>query len=300
MASKLILASKNGNIEDVQQQLDAGVDPNSVGEIDNPYIFSMTQILDKTTPLIEASKNGHTEIVRLLLDKGAEPNKTTSFIDNPPIIVACRNGHEDIVKLLLERGADPESTDTSDIPLICTASSRGHLDVVKMLLETYKVNIESGYNTGIYMTPLMYAIENSHKDVVEYLLKMGASLTHKTIYNDIPLTLAANKNNADIFNMVYLASKSAGVDLKHANYLGLNVLSIASMYMNGDIIEYLFLHNIFDIGDLKNSSQDIIETKEKLIRFTMSDLRKRKEIYETLDNIVHTILVTRKNYQKTL
>jgi ankyrin repeat protein len=293
MASKLISASKNGDIEAVQQQLDAGVDPNSVGAIENLHIFSMTSILDKTTPIIEASKNGHIEIVRLLLEKGAEPDKTTSFTDNPPIIVACRNGYPEIVKLLLERGADPESTDTNNIPLICIASSRGQLDIVKILLETKGVDVDSGKTTGIYKTPLMYAIESRHKNVVEYLLEHGASLTHKTIYNDIPLTLAADKNDVDIFNIVYLASKSAGVNPKHENKLGLNVLSIATIYMNADIIEYLFLNNIFDIGDLKNSSQDIIETKRQLIEFTMSDWRKRNELKKFLDNIVHTILVTR-------
>jgi ankyrin repeat protein len=284
MAEDLILASKNGDIEVVQQQLDAGVDPNSTAILNNAHIFSMSMLLDKTTPLIEASKSGHIEIVRLLLDKGANPNQTTSFRDSPPIIIASRNGYPEIVKLLLERRADPELTDINNIPLICIASSRGQLDIVKILLETKGVDVDSGKTTGIYKTPLMYAIESRHKNVVEYLLEHGASLTPKTIYNDIPLTLAADKNDVDIFNIVYLASKSAGVDPKHENKLGLNVLAIASMHMNADIIEYLFLNNIFDIGDLKL-------TKEKILKIT--HIGARNKIYDFLDNIVHTILVSR-------
>jgi ankyrin repeat protein len=103
MAEDLILASKNGDIEAVQKYLNDGVDPNSTAILNNAHIFSMSMLLDKTTPLIEASKSGHIEIVRLLLDKGANPNQTTSFRDSPPIIIASRNGYPEIVKLLLER-----------------------------------------------------------------------------------------------------------------------------------------------------------------------------------------------------
>lgn len=285
MAKQLILASSKGDFINVQRLLGEGVSPDSADTLDDEraYVFSVVHILDKTTPLIEASKNGHIDIVQLLLEKGAKPNETGSFLNNPPIIFACRNGHTEIVKLLLDRGADPESTDTNNIPLICIASHHGHLDVVKMLIEMKGVHIDS---IGTGKTPLMYAIENGHKNVVKYLLEHGASLTRKTMYNDIPLTLAANHNDVDIFNMVYLAGKSAGVNPKHENHLGLDVLTIAVMYMNADIIEYLFLHHIFSIEDIEN-------TKGKIVQFTQRDMKSRNERYELLDNIAHTIFVTR-------
>ena len=285
MAKQLILASSKGDIENVQRLLNEGISPDSADTLDDEraHVFSVVHILNKTTPLLEAAKNGHIEIVRLLLERGAKPNETGSFSNNPPIIFACRNGYTEIVQLLLEKGADPESTDTNNIPLICIASHHGHLDVVKMLIEMKGVLVDS---IGTGKTPLMYAIENGHKNVVKYLLDHEASLTRKTMYNDIPLTLAADHNNVDIFNMVYLAGKSAGVDPKHENHLGLDVLTIATLYMNADIIEYLFLHNVFDLKDIER-------TKEKLVRFTQSDMKARNERYELLDNIAHTIFVTR-------
>lgn len=106
------------------------------------------------------------------------------------------------------------------------------------------------------------------------------------MYDDIPLTLAANHNDVDIFNMVYLAGKSAGVNPKHENKLGLDVLTIAVMYMNADIIEYLFLHHIFSI-------EDIEITKGKIVTFTQRDMKARNERYELLDNIAQTIFVLR-------
>ncbi len=302
MASQLILASKNGDIETVRNLLDHGADPNSTDTIinTNTHTMSLSMILKKTTPLIEASKNGHIDIVTLLLERHADPNQSANLSESPPII-ASQNGHEDIVKLLLDNGADPNITDTDKIPLICIASSKGQLDVVKILLETKDVYVDSRTTHIISKTPLMYAIESSQKNVVEYLLEKGASLTYRTYYNDIPLTLAAKQNDVDIFNMIYKSSIPAGVDPKHENMFKHNVLTIATSYNNADIIEYLFLNSIFDIGDLNNTSEDIKNTKESILNIylennkhlTKDNIRAINKSYEFLDNIVHTILVSR-------
>jgi len=51
--------------------------------------------------------------------------------------------------------------------------------MVKFLLETGNVNVDWKGKTG--WTPLSYAIEGGHKDVVELLLKAGAKVDYKYI-----------------------------------------------------------------------------------------------------------------------
>ena len=301
MAENLITACKKGDIEAVSNILDRGVDPNSTAIANNTDrdTMSLSMLLKKTTPLIEASKNGHIDIVKLLLERHANPNQSATLSESPPII-ASQNGYPEIVKLLLDNGADPNITDTDKVPLISIASYHGQLNIVKILLETKGVDVDSGKTVGIFKTPLMYAIESSQKDVVEYLLERGASLIHRTFFNDNPLTLAAKQNDIDIFNMIYKSSIHDGVDPKHKNTIGLNVLAISTFYMNADIIEYLFLNKIFDIGDLNNTSEDIENAKTSIIKLsegikhlTNDYIPQRNERFKHLDNIVHTILVSR-------
>ena len=267
----LIEASRNGELEKVRELLKKGVDPNSVGSIDNPHIMAMVNLLDKTTPLIEASKNGHTEVVRLLLGKGADPNKLASFTDNPPIIFACENGHIPVVQLLLERGANPNSTSKHNEPLICVAASHGHLEIVKALVER-GVSVESGRHVVLYKTPLMFAIENEHENVVRYLLEKGSNVQHKTIYGDTPLLMAANKENLNIFEMIHMR----GADPKIKNRMGFDTLILAVFNLNTDIIEYLLYNNIYNHDDVER-------VKQLVVRYTTEEPEYRNQIYEVLD-----------------
>ena len=58
---------------------------------------------------------------------------------------------------------------------------KGYDAIVKLLLETGNVNINWKSKTG--WTPLSYAIERGHKDVVELLLKAGAKVDYEYTVN---------------------------------------------------------------------------------------------------------------------
>jgi ankyrin repeat protein len=291
MEKQLITASQKGDIQAVRILLNRGADPNSTAMANNTHAhtMSLSMLLNETTPLIEACKNGHIEIVRLLLEKGADPQKITHVTDNPPIIVACKNGYQDIVLLLLERGANPESYDTNGIPLISIACSRGHLDVVRTLVETNMVDIEKRSSTT-HNTPLMYAIRSKKENIVKYLLERGASLNSKKNNNSNPLLLAADHKNFNIFKMVFDASKDAGINLKHKNDSGFDVLTIAALHMNADYIEYLFLNNVYNV---ENYEKEVEETKEIIARYKPDDLEFRNKRYELIDSIANKILLAR-------
>lgn len=88
-------AAAQGNLELVQQLLDAGADVN------NSDVWGHT-------PLISACWSGHKEIVQILLERGADPNATTPR-GLPAIHFADKVGHPEIVELLKAAGAkDPE------------------------------------------------------------------------------------------------------------------------------------------------------------------------------------------------
>jgi len=84
-------ASKNGNKEDVELFIKAGIDVNAKGEYGR-------------TALMWASRNGHTEIARLLIEKGADVNAKDEYgrtaLGNASIM-----GHTEIVNLLRAAGA---------------------------------------------------------------------------------------------------------------------------------------------------------------------------------------------------
>jgi len=294
MEKKLVIACREGNIEVVRDLLKKGADPNATDIPKNP--FSLSLLIQESTPLIEACKNGHIEIVSLLLENGADPQKTTDFTDNTPIIFACKNNYQDIVLLLLERGADPESYDTKGIPLISIACEKGHLDVVRTLVETNMVDIETS-SSITRTTPLMYAIKSKKKNIVKYLLERGASLNSINTDKSNPLLFAADQNDFDIFKMVFDASKRALIDLKHKNENKLDALIIAALHMNADYIEYLFLNNVYNV---ENYEEEIKETKGIIAIIKPDDLELRTKIYELLDNVANKVLEIYKDASDSL
>lgn len=87
----LLVASKEGNLEEVRRLLTPGV------KID---------IKDERgwTPLMWAAANGHTDVVRLLLEAGAYV-KVKAKNGWTPLMWAAQGRHVEVVRLLLAAGA---------------------------------------------------------------------------------------------------------------------------------------------------------------------------------------------------
>jgi ankyrin repeat protein len=237
--------------------------------------------------LITACEKGDIKAVRNILNRCANPKN----VDEPPVIVACKNGHEEIVKLLLDRGADYDRYGYKGTPLISLACEKGYFDIVKILIEDHKVDLESDYYTR-NITPLMYAIISKNEDIIKYLLERASfnSLNSKTDHGEIPLFIAVDGNDFDIFKMVCEASQRAGVNLRHKNRFGVDILAMAAYHMNADIIEYLFVNNIYDI---ENYDKGVNESKEIIARYKPNDLEFRNQRYELIDSIANKILLAR-------
>jgi len=94
-STRLVIASKVGNIKLCEQLLASGTNPNSVR--------------GTNTPLIVAVKAQHYDLVRVLLEKGAkvEIDGGSGFT---PLIWAVRNNDLSMAAMLLKYGANPQRT----------------------------------------------------------------------------------------------------------------------------------------------------------------------------------------------
>jgi hypothetical protein len=124
------------------------------------------------TPLHHAAARGHFDIVQWLSStRGA-------FVDFEakskvtPLWLAASNGHGKIVSLLIEKKCKIEAVDVfSGKTALCQAAGNGHHEVVAILLSN-QANLDSKDKNG--WTPLRWAAENRHKQVVNLMVENGA------------------------------------------------------------------------------------------------------------------------------
>lgn len=83
--AKLIGAAKNGDVSQVKQLLESGVDPDGPAK-------------DGQTPLMAATRGGHTAVVEALLGACADP--TLGKGDETPLTIAFQKGNQNLLKVL--------------------------------------------------------------------------------------------------------------------------------------------------------------------------------------------------------
>jgi beta-lactamase regulating signal transducer with metallopeptidase domain len=196
----LVEAAQRGDIDEVTDLLNDGVDVNAVVRGDG-------------TALLVAAREGNRALVRLLLDRGADPDIGVEG-DGNALTMAAREGYRDIVAMLLERGADVNAGVEGDGNALIMAAREGYLDIVTMLLDrgalidevvpgdenalinasgegelaivrllvgrganvNARVWVEYGWpnRQGEWRTPLNMARRSGHTAVVRYLQSVGA------------------------------------------------------------------------------------------------------------------------------
>lgn len=173
----LCLATQKGYSRLVRLLLEHGADCNNEDEA-------------KFTPLHIAASNGFAESADELISAGATIDcKTRNNIT--PLHYAVQGGHASVVKLLVAAGAKVNCTRK---PLLIIAADDGNREVVQILLDALAAidctaNIKAtvgkdgvGKDVEIHdkLTPLHLASSKGHKEVVELLLRRGASVDART------------------------------------------------------------------------------------------------------------------------
>ncbi|KAL6696427.1 ankyrin repeat-containing domain protein [Trichoderma pleuroticola] len=221
------------------------------------------------TPIGLAIENGHIDVVRTLL------KHTPSLVGNcrKPLIQAARRGSIDMVKFLCESGVDTSYKDQLGQTALHKASIFGQADLVEYLLETNRVPVDAMDESQ--RTPLYFAAERGHVDVVdcllryhanknsldrrretalfkpagnghlkmvERLLKAGTDATILDHWKRTPLRFAAMKGHIEVVRMLL---EETQIQQDIPDWTGRTVLHNAAAFLREgqeDVIDILFEH----------------------------------------------------------
>jgi len=163
----LLLAAKNGNVEQVKVWLGKGANIHCVDVM-------------RRTSLMLAAGNGNEAIVKELLARKArledkDVHSTTA------LILAAEDGRTSVVKLLIEAGANINVHQDSAVgwgwTALMRAADSGYTDTVKVLLNA-GADVNAKQNGGL--TTLDLVVSKGHAEIAAMLLASGSKVTAKT------------------------------------------------------------------------------------------------------------------------
>uniref|UniRef100_A0A4W5R081 Euchromatic histone-lysine N-methyltransferase 1a n=1 Tax=Hucho hucho TaxID=62062 RepID=A0A4W5R081_9TELE len=209
---QLYISAHHGELQKVIHLLVDGKDPNYL-------MYSQ----NKRTPLHAAAAEGHQEVCHMLVQAGANLDMFDEE-QRTPLMDACENNHLDTVKYLLRAGAalSHKVSDIKGSTCLHLAAKLGHYDVVQHLLSKASKQVNCQDDGG--WTPITWAIEYKHRELVLLLLSRGADVNIRDKEENICLHWAALSGSNDIAQILL----DARCDLHAVNVHGDSPLHIAA------------------------------------------------------------------------
>ncbi|XP_072331617.1 histone-lysine N-methyltransferase EHMT2 isoform X3 [Scyliorhinus torazame] len=233
---QLYLWAKQGDLQKVLLMLLDEHDPNF-----------QTDQQSRRMPLHAAAQKGYLEICHILLQAGATVD-VCDKLQRTPLMEAIMNNHYDIVKLLSKHGACVFHKELDASSCLHHAAKNGSVQMVQFLLATGQVDLNTQDSGG--WTPVIWAAEHKHIEIIKLLLGRGANVTLKDNEENICLHWAAFAGSSDIAEVLL----NARCDLHAVNMHGDTPLHIAARENFYDCV-ILFLSRGADI-ELKNREGD--------------------------------------------
>ena len=163
----------DGDFDEVQRQLDAGVGVNEESS-------------KGLTPLHYAASAGHNDIVELLIERGANVNATDSGKGATPLDYAHWGDHEEVIETLNAHNAQREhekgGKGIGQSSLIHDAALDGDIDEVQRQLDA---GVDPNLKSSKGATPLFYAVYVGHLEIVELLITRGADVNAVYLNNSV-------------------------------------------------------------------------------------------------------------------
>lgn len=148
------------------------------------------------------------------------------------------SGHTDMFNKLLKLGVQIES-DLDGMTLLMEAAYEGHMNMVQHLIErTKELRVNLHQVDSANRNALYYAFENSHLNVVKYLLSAGSRL-EPTDHNKTVLMSACLKANMKVVKYCLENSDILGLNTQDQDDKGRNCLFYAVTGGNVEILQYL-------------------------------------------------------------
>ncbi len=247
----IIQAAKTGNVDEVKQFLEKGVDVD-------------TRFKDGSTPLIFALSYGHRAVAELLIEKGADVNSRTKHRATPlhiavqtgldscvqlliesgarknprscrgetPLHLAAANDHASIMEVLIKNGGELNETTNEGITPLHVAIQEGHIAMARTLLNKgAKVDAQGGHG----QTPLHTAAYTGHVALLELLLANGADPNERSAEGMTPLYMTAFQGNTEVAGVLLKAG--ARVSIKATD--GTTALMVAEQKDHTELVELL-------------------------------------------------------------
>ena len=131
------------------------------------------------SPFSIAVKRNDFEMIDCLLDYGADVNfsELGSLFDNTPLMAACATGNIDMVYQLIQLGAEVNKVGGNGKSPLQIAVEANSKQLVSYLLEVgANIEIKSGAGFTYTKTPICFAVTSNHKDMVSFLVEKGAKI----------------------------------------------------------------------------------------------------------------------------
>jgi ankyrin repeat protein/type II secretory pathway predicted ATPase ExeA len=181
----LVNAAGNGQLQNVLQLLEDGVEINSVNDTGE-------------TALMRAAWSGHTNILTLLLNHTPRVNQQSPE-GWTALFYAAVKGHKVVVAKLLAQGAKPDVTDLDGRTPLMAATWNGHTEIASLLLDA---NADPNRKNRDGWSSLMFAALKDDTDIARILLLHGADPTIKNNEGITCTQMAANQGHEKFVSLV--------------------------------------------------------------------------------------------------
>jgi len=183
-----------------------------------------------------AVRSGDMEKVKTLLAGHAEWLNDPDQNQKTPLHLALESGHIDIARYLIELGADINLKDKDAASPLHNAAYLGNLEIVDRLIKKGAASVNEGNFRG--QTPLHFACEKGHPEVVARLLDAGADIEAGDALGRTPLMVTSMSRNMEVVKILMKRGADINASLKRgpATY---TVLSVSAMYGFKDLVDLL-------------------------------------------------------------
>ncbi|CAI7644965.1 unnamed protein product, partial [Penicillium pancosmium] len=239
-----------------------------------PGIEINSRDVDEATPLCIAIRENQQSVALQILSEESVHINAFCRQGQTALHYAVRNGNILLVCALLDfEMLDPNICDRCGWTPITYAALSGSLRLLEVLLTRPDIALNVGN-----ASPIFYACERGHLEIVRRLLDHNDMDVNKTVWNKSPLYIAIENGHTEIARL--LIDQCSGIDVNSATLLGSTALSVAALNGHLEIVELLLQNeslnckaeNAFGETALQLAAR---EGYEAIVRTLCRDIRAR-------------------------